>query len=85
MRTHTWLATDVNLGASGKRDNPADADRPLKLAGPCPCGCDLRDGPNHGYITAANKDGGFSIVAENAAERATLEHVMRVLRREIKR
>lgn len=67
-------------------DNPqVTNDRPLDFRTPCGCGCDIRDGPNEGYVTCVNEAGGFSLIAETIEERAQIMHALKVLRAEAKR
>ena len=50
-----------------------DPGRELQARRPCECGCDERDGPVIGYLTASDEDGrGVTIIAESETEYAAM-------------
>jgi hypothetical protein len=42
-----------------------DQNRPVRAQRPCPCGCDLRDGPMVGYVSGSVNGKGITLVAQD--------------------
>lgn len=69
----TMTTGNVTLDATLWSGPDTDKERPVRVQRPCPCGCDLRDGPLAdgravGYVTGSDPQGnGFTIYLPDEA------------------